>query len=233
MRKKSAFNIDQAAVWTPTLEHPWTGPLKRYKKAFTRDGLVDLFPSNGITIADIGCGPSKFVARPQDRVIGVDHASCPGVDIVIDLSQGKLPFEDVSLDFVYCSHFIEHITHSQRDCLMFEALRTLKPGGLMFFKVPHYCHYWRAAWDHIVCTYGACTAYALANASWYSKAIPFFHVIGVGLNYRVLGFTKATPLTRVINRLLNLSHRMSEMYLGYLLGGIEEVQFLLMKPVAE
>ena len=223
------FDIDERICDLPTPENPWTGPLRKYKRAFYAQDILDLFPSQPINIIDIGCGPNKYKARKQDRVIGLDQAELPGVDFVTDLSAAPFPLEANSIDMAYSSHFIEHLDYTARDHVFFEVLRVLKPGGIFFWRVPHFSHYWQGAYDHRVHNFGSTTAYAIGNALWYSKNIPFFHVVGLGFNYRMRAEASAT--LRYVNRLLNRSFRLTEMYTAWALGGIEEIHFLFMKPL--
>jgi SAM-dependent methyltransferase len=53
---------------------------------------------------DLGCGEVK-----KSGCIGVDIAKGPNVDIVLDISSGRLPFEDESVSYVFSSHCFEHI----------------------------------------------------------------------------------------------------------------------------
>jgi predicted SAM-dependent methyltransferase len=50
----------------------------------------------------------------------------------------RLPFEDYSFDFIYCSHFLEHI--SKKDVLKFltECNRVLKSNGRVRFVLPDF-----------------------------------------------------------------------------------------------
>lgn len=49
----------------------------------------------------------------------------------------KLNFKPNSIDFVYCSHFFEHIEDSIAENLLKEAHRVLKPGGTFRLVVPN------------------------------------------------------------------------------------------------
>jgi predicted SAM-dependent methyltransferase len=49
---------------------------------------------------------------------------------------GKLPFDDDSVDIIYCSHFIEHLSPKQADSLLNECHRILKKDGLIRIVVP-------------------------------------------------------------------------------------------------
>lgn len=47
-----------------------------------------------------------------------------------------LPFENEYFDFVYCSHFLEHLTPEQADFVLREVYRVLKKGGILRVVVP-------------------------------------------------------------------------------------------------
>ena len=49
---------------------------------------------------------------------------------------GRLPAADASLQWVYCSHFIEHVPRTRVPGLLRECRRVLRPGGLLRLVVP-------------------------------------------------------------------------------------------------
>ena len=58
----------------------------------------------------------------------------------IVVSQGEtLPFEDASFDVVYSSNVIEHTNEPVQ--ILREALRVLKPGGILHFEMPNFLSY--------------------------------------------------------------------------------------------
>lgn len=85
---------------------------------------------------DIGCG----VAKVWPHCIGID--SCVdfegqrpvAVDIVGNGTDLAL-FADDSLDFVFSSHFLEHVTHYR--LALAEWWRVIKPGGHLVLYLPH------------------------------------------------------------------------------------------------
>lgn len=79
---------------------------------------------------DLGCGLRK---RDDFPFIGIDKRASPGVDIVRDIEKG-LPFCDSSIDFVFASHFVEHITDLAS--LMEEIWRVLKRKGILELIYP-------------------------------------------------------------------------------------------------
>lgn len=48
----------------------------------------------------------------------------------------KLPFADYSVDFIYTSHFIEHLPRYQTIKLLTECKRNLRPGGVLRICIP-------------------------------------------------------------------------------------------------
>ena len=52
----------------------------------------------------------------------------------------NLPFPDGTADFVYSSHFLEHLFRQDARRLLAETLRVLKPGGICRVSVPDLAH---------------------------------------------------------------------------------------------
>ncbi|RJQ04430.1 MAG: methyltransferase domain-containing protein [Bacillota bacterium] len=77
---------------------------------------------------DLGCGD----ATPEGYV-GIDKRPGPKVDMVHDLEQG-IPYPDASADEVRANHVLEHLGDKER--IMAEVWRVLKPGGRFVFEVP-------------------------------------------------------------------------------------------------
>lgn len=53
---------------------------------------------------DLGCGGCK-----REGTIGLDSFPQPGVDYVLNLTKDPIPLPDRSVEYVYSSHFLEHI----------------------------------------------------------------------------------------------------------------------------
>lgn len=80
---------------------------------------------------DIGCGENK-----KKGYIGIDKYKGREVDYIIDLEKEKLPFENDSVDAIYCSHTLEHINNIF--WLMEECYRILKPQSKFHIIVPYF-----------------------------------------------------------------------------------------------
>jgi len=74
----------------------------------------------------------------RDRgFLNVDIRKLPTVDIVADLTK-RLPFKDKSIEEIYTSHLIEHLTEEQVQFLLNECYRILVPKrGKIFIRCPN------------------------------------------------------------------------------------------------
>lgn len=80
---------------------------------------------------DLACGMNK-----QQGFTGVDRVKKDGVDVIYDLEKYPWPWQDESVDEIYCAHFVEHIT----DLVSFvnEIWRVLKVGSKAVIIAPYY-----------------------------------------------------------------------------------------------
>jgi SAM-dependent methyltransferase len=93
--------------------------------------------STGLTIVDIGSqdvnGSLRSVVPENNTYIGIDFVKAKGVDIVIT-DPYSLPLENESVDVVVSSSCFEH---AEFFWLLFnEALRVLKPTGILYINAP-------------------------------------------------------------------------------------------------
>lgn len=68
--------------------------------------------------------------------VNVDIAPVSEEVLKVDLNE-TLPWHDGSFQFVYHSHFIEHIGHTQAKSFIKECYRILAPGGIMRLATPN------------------------------------------------------------------------------------------------
>ena len=80
---------------------------------------------------DLGCGNNK-----QSGYIGVDKIKLDCVDVVHDLDTYPYPFENNSVDEIFCSHYIEHVEDLPK--FMDEIYRILKSGAKATIIAPYY-----------------------------------------------------------------------------------------------
>jgi glycosyltransferase involved in cell wall biosynthesis/ADP-heptose:LPS heptosyltransferase/predicted SAM-dependent methyltransferase/predicted O-methyltransferase YrrM len=69
---------------------------------------------------------------PKEGFVNIDRRNA---DMNIDVREG-LPFETNSVDYIYCSHFIEHLSHDEAWRFLDESFRVLKRGGKIRLSTP-------------------------------------------------------------------------------------------------
>lgn len=79
---------------------------------------------------NLGCGRHTLKGW-----INYDIENHPDVKF-LDLSHGRLPHVDKSVDYIFSEHFIEHITKEQARRLIGECFRVLKPTGVLRIVTP-------------------------------------------------------------------------------------------------
>lgn len=79
---------------------------------------------------NLGCG--RNIRRGW---LNLDINKGKGVDVVHDLNDLPLPFEDNKFDIVLCKDILEHIKYMP---LVKDIYRILKVGGLLKIRVPHF-----------------------------------------------------------------------------------------------
>ncbi len=124
--------------------------LQQNRGAFKPEDLLrDFLPGPHAILADIGCGPGFFslpaaLMLPDGKVVAVDLQQ-DSLDMLADRAQAAgiknietiradaqdLPLADASVDAVLMSRFLNNFP--QRDAILREARRVLRPAGLAYF----------------------------------------------------------------------------------------------------
>jgi SAM-dependent methyltransferase len=79
---------------------------------------------------DVGCGGKK-----REGFTGLDFVEQPGVDVVLDVTKDRWPFDDRSVDEVFSSHFLEHIDEPNH--VFSEIGRVCRDGARITFITPY------------------------------------------------------------------------------------------------
>ncbi|MBI4774820.1 MAG: class I SAM-dependent methyltransferase [Deltaproteobacteria bacterium] len=106
-------------------------------------------PSHGTaTIVDIGSGDGLFVRHLKlddryERVFLLDsnpeavkHLSSLYANVVAYTAPERLPFEDEAVDYIHCSHMMEHLDPLELYTFVKEIDRVLSPGGSLVISTP-------------------------------------------------------------------------------------------------
>lgn len=133
---------------------------------------------------DLGSGPNK-----REGFIGVDVLPFDGkVDVVTDLTKAW-PWEDASVDEVFCSHTLEHFTMPERCHFARELTRVLKPGAKATIITPHWMH--ERSYGDPTHQWPAVTwmAYLYWVKSWRDVNAPHTEELLKGVDFDVVGGT--------------------------------------------
>lgn len=79
---------------------------------------------------ELGCGNNK-----KEGFYGLDIQRGPQVDLVINIEETKLPFDNDSVDYLYSSHTFEHLTHYP--FVLQEILRVCKHDATLEIWTPY------------------------------------------------------------------------------------------------
>jgi len=113
----------RTTLCTSILSSPRTGESKELKQ------LVREHPEE--TILNIG-SLSACLKHLNPNILNLDLIAYPNVDIVADAH--ALPFRDESISIILFKNVLEHIRDPS--AAMAEIRRVLKPGGLLYIKLP-------------------------------------------------------------------------------------------------
>lgn len=79
---------------------------------------------------NLGCGSDI-----KEGWVNLDISELDGVDIVHDINNLPLPFEDEQFDYILCQDILEHIEYIP---LLQDLHRIMKKGGILDIRVPHF-----------------------------------------------------------------------------------------------
>jgi len=85
-------------------------------------------------VLDIGCGKDK-----KKGAIGIDKVKTEETNIVLDIEDSSLPFDDGSVDKAYMDGVLEHLTSLH---ILEEIHRVLKPDKSLIIKLPPLEGFW-------------------------------------------------------------------------------------------
>jgi SAM-dependent methyltransferase len=126
-------------VSNAVLDHQYFKPLDRFDLRFARTMWVYDNVRRDAAVLDIGCGAGvlALLKRKGIALTGVDlsdecvaAARRNGYDEAVCSNLDALPFADASFDYVVSLDVIGHIPAEQKDAVLAEIKRVLRPGGV-------------------------------------------------------------------------------------------------------
>jgi SAM-dependent methyltransferase len=203
------------AMFPPlALRHPWT-----------HADLLSIFPSSGIRVLDIGAGRNPLRVRDVDELVTTDFEAEAGAEVTTDVANAW-PFGEREFDLIYMSHVLEHFYPQDRDAVIRRVYESLKPGGIVFIRVPHRSSFHSRGWEHHT-TYGLAELVSLCHG--HNPTLPMFRCVSVGAAMSIDFYRQPSAARRFVERGLGRYWRLTDMLLGRLVGGIPEAQFMLQR----
>lgn len=85
-----------------------------------------------------GVSPIKHRNVGMDDYVNIDAIDHPLVDITHDLAVSPWPVKSESVEGIYSSEFMEHVSYRDVDKIFSESIRVLVPGGRFAFECPDF-----------------------------------------------------------------------------------------------
>jgi ubiquinone/menaquinone biosynthesis C-methylase UbiE len=168
---------------------------------------------------DLGCGSAKC----DSSYVGIDVLDLPGVDVVGDVHDVLCSLPEASVQEIFSSHFLEHLTDLPD---LFEQVeRVLVTGGRFRVVVPHFSnpYYYSDPTHHQA--FGLYTFSYLAEDQLFRRRVPRYgrrprlRLEHVELCFRSAAeFPIRMRIKRAIGRVLNTSQWTQEFYEEVLSG---------------
>jgi SAM-dependent methyltransferase len=199
-------------------------PPPNLRRSWTQEDLVGLFPEP-IRALDVGAGRNPLGVRPQDELVTVDFEVDAGPEVAANVAT-SWPFGEEEFDLIYMSHVVEHFYPADRDAVIRNVYSSLRPGGLVFIRVPHRSSFQAPGWEHYS-AYGLPGVVSLCHG--HNPLLPMFRSVSVGVSLDLDFKSRRSPLRLAAERALSRYWKLTDMLLAPLLGGIAEVQFMLQR----
>jgi SAM-dependent methyltransferase len=181
---------------------------------------------------NLGCG--RF---PKPGYLNVDWTPTPGVDLVHDLSKLPYPFASGSFERIEADHVLEHLPNVFG--VMREVHRMLVPGGTFVMRVPHFSRGFSHP-EH-------CRGFDATFPYYFNPVFPGgyagveFESVRTHLTWNAQPYLKRTVLRPgafliaktvgvAIDALANASPLAASRLWCFMVGGFEEIEFVLKKP---
>ena len=129
-------------------------PYTSYPEKFVSHIFQKYEMKEGQSLLELGVGRGEHLRlfnKSGLKVSGLDISKkskelCPDMDIrVLDADSEVWPYPDNSFDFVYSKSFVEHLQQPTKYFL--EALRVLKPGGVIITLTPSWQSQYKTFFD--------------------------------------------------------------------------------------
>jgi len=166
-------------------------------------------------ILDVGCGFRKTLGA-----VGIDIDPRTNAEHIHDLNSFPYPFEDNTFDEVVSNHVLEHLNDTVP--VLNEMHRITKNGGKVKIRIPHYTGI--SAWGDLTHkkTFSANMRVYISNNMGEKFRVDktSLHYISYMDRNRCL---RNRMVSAIIDRVANVNIKFSDKFLGYWIGGFQEI----------
>lgn len=183
---------------------------------------------------NVGCGTD--IRKNAEGWINIDKFAGNGVDKIIDLEKQSLFtfFEPNSINYIYCSHTLEHLFNYEQ--VFIDLMNLVTKDGIIEIKVPHYmnpkmhCFYHKRTFS--LTTFNS---FFLKDNTMSLEAMEInkkiiLEPIKIELHWLINPKRKILIfLNNIVEKIINSSSKMqryAEAYIGYHIGGFYEIHFI-------
>ena len=85
---------------------------------------------------NLGCGEYPFSSSEDEKWFNIDMGKTG--DLVLDVRYTEKCFDPKTVDYVFCSHLLEHLTYREGDKLLRDIWDLLKDGGVLELHLPEF-----------------------------------------------------------------------------------------------
>jgi SAM-dependent methyltransferase len=210
---------------TPNTRIDLMYPPAVYRRPWNHAELLEIFPAEGIRALDVGAGHNPLRMRDQDELVTVDFEVEAGASVTSNVVS-DWPFGEREFDLVNMSHVVEHFYPGDRDAVIRNVYSSLRPGGILFIRVPHQSSAVATGWEHFT-LFGLNGVSGLCHG--HNPLLPMMRSVSVGVSMNLDFYGQRSTARRIAERALSRYWRLTDVLLGKLILGIPEVQFMLMR----
>lgn len=109
------------------------------------DEVFSEYVSSSDTVLELGAGWCELInsLRARRRIAvdlwaGIADYAADGVETIVASATNLSMIDDASVDVIFASNLLEHLTHGQIDELLVESDRVLVPGGRLILIQPNF-----------------------------------------------------------------------------------------------
>jgi len=195
-------------------------------------GVLEQLGTLQPVVLELGCGPTKR----DGSAFGIDRIDYDTVDLVGDAIDVLKAMPDASIDHIYTSHFLEHV--SDFFGIVNEIERVLRVGGVLEAVVPHFANPYFASDPTHVQRFGLYTFSYVSDDRVFRRRVPTYQrdlrlqLVDVDLIFKsTRPFHGRHALKRLAGLFLNSCRYMRELHEEFFcyLFPAYEIRYLLTK----